>query len=226
LKEGIVYIENGNTPYPGDILYKDLNGDGVINDGNGTLYVEYDEEGNPIPLTGPGDRTIIGNNNKQYQFGLNGFMEYKGISFSFLVNGVGKQDLWRNSDLVWPYPSVFDHIYSHQLDYWTPDNQDAYYPRVYGDPNGNTGSNYSQNRYVQTKYLSDERYLRIQNITLGYNFGQRVLNSLKLSELYFYVAGNNLYTFDNLPKGLEPDQGSNGAYPYMTNYSFGVNVSF
>lgn len=226
LKEGVVQIENANTPYPGDIKYKDLNGDGMINDGNGTLNTEFDENGNIISSTGPGDRKIIGNSNRKYQYGINGFVEYKGFDFSFVLSGVGKRDLWRNSDLVWPYPSVFDHIYKHQLNYWTPDNQNAYYPRVYGNPNGNTGSNYGNSRYVQTKYLSDESYIRIQNITFGYAFDKTVLDKIKLNNLRVFVAGNNLFTFDNLPEGLEPDQGSNGAYPIMKNVSLGLNLSF
>jgi len=226
LKDGVVMWENGNTPYPGDVKYKDLNGDGIINDGNRTLYYEYDADGNIISSTGPGDRTIIGNTNRKYLFGINGFAEYKGFDFSFVLTGVGKADRWRSSDLTWPYPSVFDHIYKHQLNYWTPDNQDAYYPRVYGDPNGNTGSNYGISRQVQTKYLSDESYLRIQNITFGYTLSRETLDRLRMNTLRFFVAGNNLHTFDHLPKGLEPDQGSNGFYPIMKNISVGINLSF
>jgi len=226
LKDGIVQVENANTPYPGDIKYKDLNGDGVINNGNGTLYTEYDENGNVISSTGPGDRKIIGNSHPRYRFGLNGYAEYKGFDFSFVLSGVGKADQWRNSHLIWPYPSVFSNINKHQLNYWTPDNRDAFYPRVYGDPNGNTGSNYGRSRYVQTKYLFDGSYLRIQNITIGYTIDKESLNRLNMNTLRIFVAGSNLHTFDHLPKGLEPDQGSNGVYPIMKNISVGVNLSF
>jgi TonB-linked SusC/RagA family outer membrane protein len=228
LKNGVPVIENAPVPYPGDVKYADLNGDGVINAGNSTLVVELDEAGNPIPRTGPGDRQIIGNSTRRYQFGLNGYVGYKGLDLSFVLSGVGKRDLWRanNGDIIWPFPSLFDHIYKHQLDYWTPDNQDAYYPRVYGNPVGNTGSNYGNSRQVQTKYLSDESYLRIQNITIGFSPPQSVIKRLKVDNLRIFLSGNNLFTFDNLVKGLDPDQTSNGYYPIMRNYSFGLNLTF
>ncbi|GLR18892.1 SusC/RagA family TonB-linked outer membrane protein [Portibacter lacus] len=226
LKEGVVQIENAPTPYPGDIKYKDLNGDGVINAGNGTLEGMYDESGNLVPNTGPGDVEIIGNSNRRYLFGINGNVGYKGLDLSFVLSGVGKRDLWRDSDVIWPYPSVFDNIYKHQLDYWTPDNQDAFYPRVYGEPNGNTGSNYGRSRRVQTKYLSNESYMRIQNITIGYAIPKKILSRVKLQQLRVFVAGNNIHTFDHLPKGLDPDYGSNGVYPLMSNYSIGLNTTF
>ncbi len=84
LKDGVPYIENAPTPLPGDIKYKDLNGDGIINSGNNTLITEYDENGEMIPRTGPGDRKVIGNNNRKYQYGLNGFVNV--INFDLIVS--------------------------------------------------------------------------------------------------------------------------------------------
>jgi len=223
LKDGVVQIENAPTPYPGDIKYRDLNGDGLINDGNNTV----DDSG---------DRRRIGNTTRRYQFGINGFMGYKGFDFSFALNGVGKRDRWRavsgDTDIIFPYPSGFDHIYAHQLDYWTPDNQDAFYPRIYGDASaGNIDSNYGRSRFVQTKYLSDEAYLRIQNITLGYSVDSKTLEKLNINKLRVFIAGNNLFTFDKLQRGLDPDQSNGNAgvrsrYPILAQYSVGVNVSF
>jgi len=206
LKEGVPYIENAPTPLPGDVKYKDLNSDGIINAGNNTLITEYDEEGNMIPHTGPGDRKVIGNNSRKYQFGINGYAEYSGFDISFILSGVGKRDLNINSDVIWPFPSDFDNIYAHQLDYWTPDNQDAYYPRIYGNPEGNTNSNYARSRYTQTKYLSDGSYIKIQNITIGYSVPAQTLNRVGINRLRLFVSGDNLVTFDHLPKGLDPDQ--------------------
>ena len=179
-----------------------------------------------IPHTGPGDRKVIGNNQRKYQFGLNGFAEYRGFDFSFLLSGVGKRDLNLNSDVIWPWVSEFDNIYAHQLDYWTPDNQDAFYPRIYGNPEGNTNSNYGRSRYTQTKYLSNGSYIKIQNITLGYTVGAQSLNRIGINKLRLFVACDNLVTFDYLPKGLDPDQDANGAYPFMRNFSVGLNLTF
>ena len=233
LKEGVTYIENAATPLPGDVKYKDLNGDGIINAGNSTLITEYDEEGNMIAHTGPGDRKVIGNNRRKYQFGLNGFAEYRGFDFSFLLSGVGKRDLWSNSDLIWPYKSEFDNIYANQFDYWTPDNQDAFYPRIYGNPEGNTNSNYGLSRRIQTKYLLDGSYLKIQNITFGYTFPAKLFGRTGIEKLRLFVSGDNLVTFDHLPKGMESDQidtndltKAYGDYPFMRNYSVGLNLTF
>ncbi|PCH71367.1 MAG: hypothetical protein COC06_01660 [Bacteroidales bacterium] len=222
LNEGVVMRENrGNLPYPGDIKYKDLNGDGMINEGNETL-------------DDPGDKKVIGNTNRRYQFGLNAYATYKDFDFSFALNGVGKRDLPLKGDLIWGYQGQFDHIYKHQLDYWTPDNRDAKYPRMYGS-NG-VGSNYGESRKVQTKYLSNGAYLRIKNITLGYSLPQTLLTKLNIEKLRLFVAGDNLFTFDDLPKGVDPDYtraGSDkpyttnsGAYPIMRSFSFGLNVTF
>ncbi len=227
LQPGVVQVENAPTPYPGDIKYVDLNGDGVINNGNNTVIPEFDDQGNLIPNTGPGDRKVIGNSGKRYQFGINGAMSYKGFDMSFVLSGVGKEDGWRSSDLIWPWPGTFDNIYKHQLDYWTPDNQDAYYPRINGNASsGNLDSNYDRSRFVQTKYLTDESYLRIQNITLGYSIDSKILDKYNIERFRFFVSGSNLHTFDKLPKGLDIDQGSNGVYPIMKQYSIGFNLSF
>ncbi len=227
LKEGVVRIEDEPIPYPGDVKYKDLNGDGTINNGNSTLYPEYDETtGELIVHTGPGDKQIIGNSVARYQFGINTFANYKNFDFTLMLYGVAKRDLNLGGDLIWPYLSQFDHIFAHQMDYWTPDNQDAYYPRIYGNPTDNSGSNYGLSTRTQTKYLSDGAYLRIKNITLGYTLPKRILDKVKISTLRVFVSGNNLFTFDNLPVGLDPDQTTNGVYPIMRNYSVGLNLTF
>ncbi|MGW9684888.1 SusC/RagA family TonB-linked outer membrane protein [Flagellimonas sp. 2504JD1-5] len=238
LRDGVPFIENAPAPYPGDIKYKDLNGDGFINSGNNTLITEVDAQGNPVRNangaidTGTGDRKIIGNTTRRYQFGINGNVGYKQFDFSFVLNGVGKRDLWRGTgpdlDLIFPFPGGFDHIYKHQLDFWTPENQNAFYPRIYGDAStGNTDSNYGRSRFVQTKYLSDESYLRVQNITFGYSLGQGVLDKLNIDKFRIFVSGNNLHTFDKLPKGMEPDQRNDGGrYPIMAQFTMGFNLSF
>ncbi len=213
LKEGVQQIEGAPVPFPGDIKYADLNGDGLINNGNNTL-------------DNPGDRKIIGNSVRKFQYGVNGFAEYRGFDFSFILNGVGKRDIWLDSYVIWPYPSVFDNMYSHQLDYWTPDNQDAFYPRIYGDKLRDADSNYGQSRKVQTKYMSDGSYLKIQNITFGYAFNNDLIQKINIDKLRLFVSVNNLVTFDKLPTGLDPEQSANGAYPFMRNYSFGLNLTF
>ena len=211
LKDGIPAFR-GRNPNPGDILFKDLNGDGEIFSGNGTL-------------DDPGDRKIIGNNTKRYQYGIFGGASYKNFDFSFLVNGVGKKDVYINNGLTFPYINEFQVVYKDQLDYWTPDNTDAFLPRNYALG----GVNYGTNRNTQSKYLLDASYLRIKNITLGYTIPKTLLDKIKLDSFRVYVSGENLLDFDNVPDGVDPElanQGGGIGYPLLKSYSIGVNLSF
>ncbi|UNY97923.1 TonB-dependent receptor [Zhouia spongiae] len=230
LKEGVVRVE-GVNPNPGDIKYKDLNGDGIINDGNNTLYTELDENGNPIVdtngyiQTGTGDRKVIGNNTRRYQYGIRTGASYKNFDVSFFIQGVGKRDRWISNDVVWPYNGEFSIVYDHQLDYWTPENSDAYYPRNY--PRG--AGNYGYSRRVQTKYLADGSYIRLKNITLGYSLPKAYLENSFLNSVRLYVSGENLLNHDHLPDGLNTELdnlGQGATYPYLKQYAFGLNVSF
>lgn len=95
------------------------------------------------------------------------------------------------------------------------------------------GANVDANTRVQTRYLQDGSYLSIRNITLSYNFPSKWMSKIGVNNLAVFFSGENLYTFDHLPKGLDPersvtdDLGQRGfTYPYMRQYSFGINLSF
>lgn len=202
----------GRDPNPGDVRYADLNGDGEIFSGLGTL-------------DDPGDRKIIGNSTRRFEFGFNGAMNYKNFDVSFLVRGIGKRDLWIGHDVFFPFITQFGTIFQHQLDYWTQENPEAFYPRVY--PEG--GGNYPNSRLVQTRYLSNGAFLRVQNITVGYTFNQALLSRLNINRMRVFVSGENLFSFDHLPDGLDPElQGVNrgGNYPFLRKASLGLNVTF
>lgn len=214
LKKGIPHVE-GYKPNPGDVLYKDLDNNGIIN--YGTLTTKE-----------PGDRTIIGNNTRRYQYGINGGIDWKGLSFSFILQGVGKRDLWLMNELTYP---IYDHwstLYNSQLDYWTPQRTNSFYPRIYENSEGNTKAN----TLVQDKYLQNGAYLSIKNITLTYILPKTWFGKWGISKIALFLSGENLYTFDHLPDGIDPervvtdDYGSKGfTYPYMRQFSFGVNIS-
>lgn len=229
LKDGVVTNSNGAIPYPGDIKYKDLDGDGVITNGNGTIYYEYDENGDLIDRTGPGDRKIIGNDRRKMLFGIQGNVAYKGFDLSFALSGVGKRDMTINGTKEFPYPGQFDNLYAHQLDYWTPDNLNAFYPRMYGNNTNYSGDrgNYGLSRNTQTKYLYDGSYLKFDNITVGYNLRETALSSTGIDKIRLFISGENLKTFKNLPKGIHPDQLTDtGTYPYMKSIAFGAQIIF
>ena len=206
----------GYNPNPGDILYKDLDDNDIINGGTSTTK-------------DPGDRKIIGNSTRRYQYGIHGGANWKGVSLSFLLQGVGKRDLWIMNDLFYPHYDAWTTVYDTQLNYWTPERTDSYFPRLYEKAAGNTAAN----TRIQTRYLQDGSYLSIRNITLSYNFPSKWMTKIGVNNLAVFFSGENLYTFDHLPKGLDPersvtdDLGQRGfTYPYMRQYSFGINLSF
>lgn len=225
LKENIPYVEGVTSPNPGDILYVDYDGNGIINAGKNTV-------------DDPGDRRIIGNNTPRYQYNINGGISWKDFDLSFIFTGVGKRDLQMPG--YWCASGTFtEAVYDYQMNYWTEENPDAYWPRMYG-----AGGNDGANNRIQTKYLQDGSFIRLKNITLGYNLPKELCSKLSIRKLRLYVSGENLYTWHHLPEGYNPDsfvaipgslsmstgiQGdgaSNWSYPLMRQISFGINLTF
>ena len=219
-------VPKGRQVNPGDTRYADLNGDGEIWRGDNTITAAIDPAtGEVIPGTGPGDRKIIGNTQRRYQFGLFANAEYKGFDFSLMLNGVGKRDIWLSSPLIFPYMHEFAVMYANQLDYWTPDNTTAYYARNYALGGVNGG----YNRQTQTKYLTNGAYLRIKNITLGYTLPKDLTKKAKIDRLRFYVAIENVADFNSWAPGINTElsnKGGGATYPYMRGYSLGLNLTF
>lgn len=209
LKDGLPKPYGAGTMNPGDILYVDYDGDGKIYSGEGTA----DE---------PGDRRIIGNTTPRYQYGIRAGFSWKGFDFSMFFHGVGKRDYWRTDQLAWP-TGDWGTNFKETLDFWSEENPNAFFPRTYANNRVNT----SYNRWTQTKYLADASFFRLQNITLSYSLPKNIISRLFIENLRIYVTGENLKTWDHLPKGLEPEMLSNGAwtYPYLRKISFGINLT-
>lgn len=224
LKDGIasqeIFETNGWFHYgPGDIKYKDLNGDGEINYGSQTV----DDHG---------DMKVIGNTTPRYQYGLMLAMDWKGFDLSLFMQGVGKRDMWPSGPVFIPGYNASEGWFAHQLDYWTPDNPDAFYPR----PTNNGQSNNAMNFLPQTKYLLDMSYFRMKNITLGYSLPKSVIDGLNLNRVRVYFSGENLFEHTNLDIPLDPEVDYTTAglndpntfgriYPFRRSYSFGIQVS-
>ena len=224
LKEGVVKL-NGYTPQPGDEKFKDLNGDGVINEG-------------AITLDNPGDRKIIGNSTQRFQFGANMSVGYKGFDLSVMLQGVGKRDVSMGGHALYAFggggaDGVFHPVYYNQTDYWkaisydpadpnymVPENPNAKLFRIYGQ-----ASNSGSNTRTSDKYLQDGSYMRIKNMTLSYTFPTQWIQKINLNQLRLYVSVENLATFTSLPKGYDPENLS-WSYPFYRTWSIGANVSF
>lgn len=212
LKPGIVK-RDGQLPNPGDVMFKDLDGNGVINAGSSTL-------------SNPGDRSIIGNSTPRYRYGINGGVTWKNIDFSFVITGVMKQDQWRANGLTFPNYYAFGTLYADQLDYWTPTNPNAFWGRTYSQAAGNQAVNQS----LQSRYLLNGAYLRIRNLTLGYTLPTKLTQKFLINRLQTFLSVENAFVFDHMPNGLDPDITRSGVqgyeYPFTRQFSFGVNLSF
>ena len=184
---------------PGDIVYKDINSDGIIN---------------------ADDREIMGNQIPRYVYGLSFSAEYKDFDLSFLVQGVGKRDVFLYQDAVWAFYNA-GKIQTWQLDYWTPDNPNAKYPRLIAET---THNNFQNSSF----WVYNAAYVRLKNLQLGYSVPKRLITRTFIENLRVYVSGQNLFTLDHMPKGWDPERPSGGAvvYPISNTFVFGLNLTF
>ncbi|TZF86252.1 TonB-dependent receptor (plasmid) [Pedobacter sp. BS3] len=216
---------------PGDVKYADLDGDMRISPGANTV-------------DNPGDRRIIGNSVPQYLYGLRLEASWNGIDVSAFFNGVGKQDWYphTNARIFW---NVYSQSYSSFIrkdmlnDMWSPENPNAYFPRLWGFIAFNDNATLST---VNDRYLQDISYLRLKNLTIGYTLPSKwiIKGGLKRARLFF--SGENLLTLTKLTKYVDPEaagstvnfnQVSASAYrsaalvtPFMASYSFGISLQF
>lgn len=207
-------LQSGNFLFgPGDVKFKDLNGDGVIDPGN-RLLTNADGEADY------GDLKVIGNSTPRYQYGLRAGADYKGIDFSVFIQGVGKRDVWGDGFLAIPGYQSSDGAMPQAIagDFWREDRTDAFYPAPYNM----AGSSTTLNMQVQTRYLLNMAYTRIQNITLGYSLPVSVISKVNISKARFYVSLENFFTFDNLGGlPIDPEVISGYSMWNSSNYNLG-----
>jgi TonB-linked SusC/RagA family outer membrane protein len=230
LKNGIPsqarFENNGWFFYgPGDIKYKDLDGNGVIDRGDNTAQ-------------NPGDMKRIGNSTPRYEYNGRIGLEYKGFDLDVFIQGVGSRQVWATGGMIIPgYFTEEGVYYAHQTDYWTPENTNAFYPRLSDMSQPSRYGEGWQNFFPQTKYLLDMSYCRIKNVTVGYTLPRSLLNKIKIDRLRIYGSFENLFEFDHLGNvPLDPETGvSEGdggnmgfgrVYPYVRTASFGLQLSF
>ncbi|MDR0824668.1 MAG: TonB-dependent receptor [Prevotella sp.] len=183
-------LQSGNFYFqPGDVKFKDLDGDGQISTGDNTVE-------------NPGDREVIGNTTPRYEYGFRLGADYKGFDFSVFFQGVGKRDMWGSSSLTLAGFNPADGAIAKTLctDYWTLENTDAFYPRPWPQANNTDAFN----MIPQDRYLLNMAYLRLKNITLGYTLPRKLTSKAWIEKARFYVSAENLYTWDHL-NGLPVD---------------------
>ena len=154
-------FQSGNFKFgPGDVKFKDLNGDGIITPGNRLLK---DANGNPDY----GDLKIIGNSTPRYQYSFRAGADYKGFDASIFIQGVGKRDVWGDGFLVIPGYNSADGAMPEAIagNFWREDRPRCFLPGTLQPCRDVTPS---LNMQIQSRYLLDMSYLRIKNITVGY----------------------------------------------------------
>ncbi|MCR5745265.1 MAG: TonB-dependent receptor [Bacteroidales bacterium] len=223
-------ITSGNLiSGPGDVKFKDLNGDGVID--NGLQQVKIWNEEKQIYEPGYGDLDIIGNTTPRYEYSFRIDAAWKGIDFSMFWQGIGKRDMLGYSWLTVPGFNITGDGGSAQCfveDFWyeTKDasgnvidaNYDAFYPRA-----ASLGRSRSFNMTDNDRYLLNMAYLRLKNVTLGYTLPQKLTRKAFIDKLRFYVSLENFLTFDHL-NGIPIDVEEISGYSYLNSSNY--NSSF
>lgn len=221
--QSAVQVSSGNKVMPGDIKFKDLNGDGKINQGKNTLADH-------------GDWSVIGNSSPRYTYGITTDFNWKNLSLSMFFQGVGKRDWYPSlgANYFW---GQYSHWYSiipkaTLKNNWTEENPDpnAYWPRlrgpmVYGP----------RELQAQTRYLQNASYIRLKDITIGYSLPAKVIQKIHFQNVQVYFTGQNIWTYSPMfkvtrdidPEVIEPGPGSYDGmtYPMLKSYTFGLKFT-
>jgi len=218
-------LQSGNFVYgAGDIKFKDLNNDGKI-------------DGGAMTLKDHGDLKVIGNSQPRYIYNARVGGTWKGFDLDIFVQGVGKRSWWGVGQTVYPLWQSIDILYKNQMDFWTPQNPNAFYPNPYpGNTSGkipglSAGGN---NFYPQTKYLMNLAYLRLKNVTIGYAVTNKLFARYGITKLRFYISGENIAEIRHSKVPLDPEitDGSSTSgftgrvFPFQRTYSGGLQLSF
>ena len=185
----------------GDIRFRDLNNDGVINDS---------------------DRTVIGNPNPAWLFSMNNSLSYKGFELSLYLQGVAGNKIFNvndidNTGMYAAYNQTTD-----VLNRWHGEGTSNSMPRaVYGDPN--------QNTRISDRYVENGSYLRLKNISLSYNFPKQWLKRMMIENARLTLSCENVATLTGY-SGFDPEVDINGIdsnrYPISRTFHVGLNFNF
>ncbi|SDF16299.1 TonB-linked outer membrane protein, SusC/RagA family [Dyadobacter soli] len=205
--------QGNRSQLPGDFIYKDVNGDGIIN-ALDERPIGYAEGANPY-----------------LSFALNGSVSYKGFSMFFDFAGASLQSFQRNWELKIPYqnngtsPHFMLEDRWHREDPFDPNSKwiPGTYPAIRKDNTSHV--NFRKSDY----WITNVRYIRLRNIELGYSFDPKITKKIGLSALRIYVNASNLFSIDNVKKyEIDPEISSGNAlvYPQQRLFNAGFNLTF
>jgi TonB-dependent starch-binding outer membrane protein SusC len=213
---GLVYdgvIQQGETVLPGNFetapggeKFKDVNGDGKLDSD---------------------DKTIIGNPNPDFIFGLNNDFTYKNLDFNIFFQGSEGNQIMNYT--LMELASGNNNATTEVLNAWTPTNTDTDVP-----------ANASRTKRITSRFVYDASYIRLKNISIGYSLNEKVISKIGVNKVRFYLSAQNLWTITNYP-GADPESNylnntnarSNtnlgleyGSYPNVKTFTFGFNIKF
>ena len=205
LKAGIPTPNIGSVVRPGDIKYRDMNDDGVI---------DAKDEG-----------YIGGTTTPRIVYGFGGNVEYKNFDFSFFFQGTGQSyRIIGGTQYFIPGSGqgVMGNVYANYKDCWTEENpsQDVFWPRLSESTNPN-------NNYASTWWKKDMSFLRLKSIELGYTLPRSITKAICSNNIRFFVSGNNLFYISKF-KLWDPelDTADGLKYPSMRSVMFGFQLNF
>ncbi|RYY37857.1 MAG: TonB-dependent receptor [Sphingobacteriaceae bacterium] len=191
-----------SVPRPGDVKYKDINGDGLID--------SYDQ----IPVGYP--------RLPQISFGFGGTVGYKSFDFSVYFTGAARTSIFLSGTSMWPFydglgvNNVLTEYYDNR---WTPENKAALYPAI---DVGNNPNNFLNS----TLWMRNGNYLRLRNMEIGYTVPTGFSQKIGIKSLRFFINGMNLITWDYI-KIIDPESNDGtGGYPLQRSYNAGIQVDF
>lgn len=197
------------TLIPGDAVYKDLDGDGVITDKNDRMAMGYPRS-------------------PEIQFGLPVTLQYKDFDFSVLFQGATNSNIMLKDAAVYDFPN-FDQdkigrVRPMHLDRWTPETAaTAKYPALHIGTHSNNKNEHS------SLFKYDGSYIRLKNIEIGYTLPRKMIRVAGLSNVRVYAQGQNLVTWDKLGDvDVDPEIKNGGGdwYPILKVFNFGVDITF
>jgi TonB-linked SusC/RagA family outer membrane protein len=205
------YKKTVSTPFfpnnagAGDIKYLDVNGDGVISAGEATPESS-------------GDLVYLGTTNARYTYGMDLGVNWKAFDFSIFFQGAARRKFLINEGTLSPMLGTADMPWSIHMDRWTPENPDAFFPRMYQTS--------AHNYRPSDRWAQNGNYLRLKNVQLGYTVP---LKTKHVQRLRVYFSGQDLWESTDVMKVFDPEVGNDVSattYPFFRSYSFGLNLTF
>ncbi|MDR1593666.1 MAG: SusC/RagA family TonB-linked outer membrane protein, partial [Prevotellaceae bacterium] len=168
------------------------------------------------------DRTWIGKPYPDFSYGLNIYMEYKGIDLNVFFQGVQGVDIdnfVKKQTDFWSVDDVNSNKGRRLLNAWSSSNPDSDIPALQNTNTNNEGR-------FSTYYVEDGSYMKLRNLRIGYTLPVDIVRKLKMEKLRFYISGQNLFTIHSKSfTGVDPENAGFG-YPIPVTYTFGLNLTF